>query len=130
MMIAVNGYTCTVIMLMMVCSMFITACKMKWYVVFKGRRPGVYNTWVKCSEVVSGFRGNLYQGFNNEEAAVQALEKYMAYQKRVDMVGQAVAEAAPKRVENQQVPSLSLKDNIIGALVVVVVIQLLIICNQ
>jgi viroplasmin and RNaseH domain-containing protein len=30
---------------------------MTWYVVFHGRKPGVYDLWGVCSEYVLGFSG-------------------------------------------------------------------------
>jgi hypothetical protein len=30
---------------------------MMWYVVFCGRKPGVYESWIVCSEYVVGFSG-------------------------------------------------------------------------
>ncbi|UML14529.1 hypothetical protein [Viola yellow mottle virus] len=48
----------------------------KWYVVFKGRIPGVYNTWPEAQEQVSGFKGNLHQAFENEQEAYAIFHQY------------------------------------------------------
>ena len=39
------------------------------YVVFRGRNPGIYLTWESCQEQVSGFRDNIYKGYNSVEEA-------------------------------------------------------------
>ena len=31
-----------------------------FYVVFVGRRPGVYTSWLECQAQVIGFKGNIY----------------------------------------------------------------------
>jgi viroplasmin and RNaseH domain-containing protein len=30
---------------------------MAWYVVFHGRKPGVYDSWEVCSQYIVGFSG-------------------------------------------------------------------------
>jgi len=45
----------------------------KWYVVWKGLRPGVYNTWAECKQQIDGFEGALYKSF---ETQIQAVEAY------------------------------------------------------
>lgn len=45
----------------------------KYYVVWSGRRPGVYPTWDACKAQVEGFEGAKYKGFESEEAARKAL---------------------------------------------------------
>lgn len=46
--------------------------KKNWYVVKKGKTPGVYSTWEECREQVLGFPGGIYKGFVTKEEA----EKY------------------------------------------------------
>lgn len=46
--------------------------KQKYYVVWKGRRTGVFNTWEACSAQVSGFTGAEYKSFDNLAAAKAA----------------------------------------------------------
>ena len=36
---------------------------MTWYVVFKGRVPGVYEHWDDAHRQVNGFKGNRYKGY-------------------------------------------------------------------
>lgn len=41
----------------------------KYYVVKKGRHPGIYLNWPDCQREVSGFPGAVYRSFTNEEEA-------------------------------------------------------------
>ena len=41
----------------------------KWYVVFKGKVPGVYDEWEHYSEQVTKFSGNRYKGYKSREEA-------------------------------------------------------------
>ena len=44
----------------------------KYYVVWVGRRPGVYATWDECRAQVDGFGGALFRSFASPEAAARA----------------------------------------------------------
>jgi len=44
----------------------------KFYVVWEGRKPGVYSDWKACKEMVSGFKGASFMGFPSLEAAKTA----------------------------------------------------------
>jgi ribonuclease HI len=43
--------------------------KKKFYVVWKGRTPGVYDSWDACKKEVDGFQGALYKGFPDKASA-------------------------------------------------------------
>ena len=44
----------------------------KWYVVYVGRVPGVYEHWEDCLKQVNGFEGNSYKWYKTKkEAEVQ-----------------------------------------------------------
>ncbi|KAK3230008.1 hypothetical protein Dsin_001889 [Dipteronia sinensis] len=43
------------------------------YVVFKGRRTGVYNSWPECHEHIDGFPGASYQKFNSTDEAYKVI---------------------------------------------------------
>lgn len=45
----------------------------KFYVVWKGRKTGIFSTWEACAEQVNGFRGARYKSFSSRAAAEQAL---------------------------------------------------------
>ncbi|GHS93935.1 ribonuclease H [Bacteroidia bacterium] len=46
--------------------------KKKYYVVWKGLNPGVYDTWDESKKQIDGFEGALYKSFTTEEEAVEA----------------------------------------------------------
>lgn len=46
--------------------------KRKFYVVWKGANPGVYDSWTSCKAQIDGFEGALYKSFPNKEAAEAA----------------------------------------------------------
>ena len=49
----------------------------KFYVVWKGIKPGVYSTWKECQVQVKGFEGAKYMSFPNEGQAKLAYAKGM-----------------------------------------------------
>ena len=58
--------------------------KNKYYVVWKGRKPGVYDSWDECKEQISHFTGAQYKSFPTKEAAEKAFKgNYIDY-KNID----------------------------------------------
>jgi len=54
--------------------------KAKYYVVWKGRKTGVFSSWEECAAQVQGFTGAQYKSFTSREAAEQALRgKYATH---------------------------------------------------
>jgi len=55
--------------------------KSKYYVVWNGRKPGIYEGWDKCKVQVAGFNGAKYKGFATKDLALSAFgddpRKYM-----------------------------------------------------
>jgi ribonuclease HI len=49
--------------------------KQKYYIVWRGIRPGIYNSWDKCKQQVMGFEGAQYKSFANIDEAKSALSK-------------------------------------------------------
>ena len=49
--------------------------KNKFYTVWKGKTPGVYNSWKECEEQVKGFEGAQYKAFATQQEAQQALNQ-------------------------------------------------------
>jgi ribonuclease HI len=41
----------------------------KYYVVWEGKRLGVFDDWKICKDAITGFQGPRYKSFNNEEIA-------------------------------------------------------------
>ena len=42
---------------------------MKWYVVNRGRVPGVYKTWAECQAQVDKYESNNYKSFETRQEA-------------------------------------------------------------
>lgn len=49
--------------------------KNKYYVVWKGVNPGIYDTWAACKMQVEGQEGARYKSFATREEATEAFEK-------------------------------------------------------
>ena len=50
----------------------------KYYVVWKGKKPGIYHNWKDCKTMVSGFEGAQYKAFATLKAAKTAFDKTFA----------------------------------------------------
>lgn len=63
------------------------AKKKKFYVVWKGKKPGIYGSWGKCKTVIEGYKGAKYKSFRSyseaETAFDQGAEEYFSGQNRV-----------------------------------------------
>lgn len=58
------------------------ASKNKFYVVWKGLKPGIYRSWAECQKQIREFQGAQYMGFSSEEAAKKAFKgSYQTAQK-------------------------------------------------
>ena len=44
----------------------------KYYVVWEGRAPGVYDSWEECEEQTKGFPGARYRSYKSQDDAVHA----------------------------------------------------------
>lgn len=51
------------------------AKKKKFYVVWKGKKPGVYSTWNECKKQINGFEGAQYKSFASLSEANLAFKK-------------------------------------------------------
>lgn len=72
--------------------------KNKFYVVWQGRKTGVFNNWDQCKEQIEGFQGALYKSFTNAEQAQKAFSMgYPAYKKICDS-----APAAKKDIKTME----------------------------
>lgn len=50
-----------------------TNVKKKFYVVWKGRKTGIFSTWDECKQAVEGVPGSKYKSFNSKAEAEAAL---------------------------------------------------------
>jgi ribonuclease HI len=48
--------------------------KQKYYVVWKGVQPGIYNTWTACMLQIKGYEGAIYKSFESREEAASAFQ--------------------------------------------------------
>ncbi len=67
----------------------------KYYVVWKGKKPGIYNTWEACKAMISGFEDAQYKAFPTHREAQVAFDKTFA-----DYKGKAVSKKtlSPERL--------------------------------
>lgn len=49
--------------------------KQKFYVVWKGRKPGIYTSWEACQEQIKGFQDAQFKSFKNKQAAEIAFSR-------------------------------------------------------
>ena len=75
--------------------------KLKWYVVWSGRKPGVYDNWTDASEQVTGVAGAKFKAFSSRDEALHAFSKAPdEYQGRNTRSGtKSMAELADLGVE-------------------------------
>ncbi|MDO4320134.1 MAG: ribonuclease H family protein [Bacteroidales bacterium] len=59
----------------------------KYYVVWEGRAPGIYDSWEEAHDQVDGFPGARYKSFNTQEAATAAFrgrpEEHMGFLRKL-----------------------------------------------
>ena len=100
---------------------------MNWYVVYRGRRPGVYNSWRTCQDQVAGFSNNRYEWFETLHEGQHNYSNFQSYQNGIEdhedggnlMVGDMMlAQQVIAQMDNDVKPS-RIKDFVIVVLVVV-----------
>ncbi|TAI47702.1 viroplasmin family protein [Flagellimonas allohymeniacidonis] len=56
------------------------AANKKFYVVWKGKKPGIYESWADCKSQIAGFKGAQYKAFSQFSEAKKAFRgKYEDY---------------------------------------------------
>ena len=66
--------------------------KQKYYVVWVGVTPGIYDSWTDCQLQINGYKGARYKAFSTREEAEEAYaDSPEAY------IGRAAAGVCPKR---------------------------------
>jgi ribonuclease HI len=68
----------------------VSKTKNKFYVVWKGRKTGIFASWKECEDQVKGFQGAKYKGFPNKAAAKAAWKS-----KPEDYIGKTAASQKP-----------------------------------
>jgi len=71
--------------------------RQKYYVVWKGRKTGIFTSWAECEKQVKGFVGAQYKAFgSSHEAEVAFLSKYDDYKGKPASHGKwKLAESQP-----------------------------------
>lgn len=59
---------------------------MKYYVVFRGFNPGVYDNWEEVKEQTNGFQGALFKGYASSEEAAEAYRNFTGAEDRDDLI--------------------------------------------
>ncbi|MED6185490.1 hypothetical protein PIB30_057602 [Stylosanthes scabra] len=78
--------------------------KMKMYVVFCGRRPGLYSNWPECNEQVHRYGGGLYQSFDDPDEARRAWEEYLARHHREEHLIHGATSQTSTTINHYAVP--------------------------
>ena len=58
----------------------------KWYMVYKGWVPGVYDEWEDCQKQVNNFSGNNYKGYATREEAVAKWRNHLWKENRMKLL--------------------------------------------
>ena len=58
---------------------------MKYYVVFRGHNPGVYDNWDEVKEQTNGFPGALFKGYNSSQEATEAYRNFTGSEDRDEL---------------------------------------------
>lgn len=65
----------------------------KYYVVWEGRAPGIYDSWEECHDQIDGYPGAKYKSYASQEAATEAFrgrpEQHMTFLRRLGTVKHA-----------------------------------------
>lgn len=64
--------------------------KRKYYVVWDGNCPGIYDTWDECKRQTFGFPNAHYRSFSSKEEANEAFQNGYSYPKKKEMEQQLV----------------------------------------
>lgn len=83
------------------------AKQQKYYVVWKGEKTGVFNSWNDCKKQINGFEGAQYKAFlTKKEAEVAFTKSYNDY-KGVNTKKKALTKAEKQQIGNPILQSLS-----------------------
>lgn len=78
----------------------------KWYVVWEGRQPGVYETWADCQDQVEKFPGAKYKSFSSKEDAVNAFRG--DYKDHIGILKTIAKNISPKRINYEAIPEITI----------------------
>lgn len=81
--------------------------KKKFYVVWKGKKPGVYTSWATCKKQIDGFQGAQYKAFASKVDAEKALTECYEKYKRKDTKKKVLSAAERKKYGDPILESIS-----------------------
>jgi len=89
--------------------------KKKYYTVWKGRHPGVFESWDDCKAQIKDFQGAQYKSFNTFEAAKVALKSnYKDYVGKSKKFKSELTEAQLKKIGQPNYNSISVDAAVSG----------------
>ncbi len=74
--------------------------KQKFYVVWEGSIPGIYDTWTDCQLQIKGYNGAKYKSFDTLEEAQKAISS-----SPYSYIGKASASQKTKKAETEILPA-------------------------
>lgn len=83
--------------------------KRKFYVVWEGRAPGIYESWEECKQQIENYNGAKYKSFTSQEAAIHA---YRAACKEQPELLYLIAGELGERVRNENAPVPYIRESI------------------
>ncbi|WP_299673026.1 ribonuclease H family protein [uncultured Tenacibaculum sp.] len=81
--------------------------KKKFYVVWKGKKTGVFNKWETCKKQISGFEGAQYKAFLDKDEAEKAFKKSYNDYKGKDTTKKKISEEEKRKYGTPVLESLS-----------------------
>ncbi|MFD0993827.1 ribonuclease H1 domain-containing protein [Tenacibaculum geojense] len=81
--------------------------KKKYYVVWKGKKTGVFSSWDTCKKQIHGFEGAQYKAFSNKEEAEKAYTKSYNDYKGKDTKKPTISASEKLKYGNPILESLS-----------------------
>ena len=81
--------------------------KKKYYVVWKGKKTGVFNTWIACKQQITGFQGAQYKSFSSKKEAEEAFKKTYDDYKGLKTNTRTLSESEKKKFGSPMLESIS-----------------------
>ena len=85
------------------------ASKNKYYVVWNGVNPGIYETWNECQLQIKGFKGAAYKGFETREEAERAYSEGYATGRNASLKG-----TAPRQIPQELSDAVAVDASCLG----------------
>ena len=74
------------------------AKKQRYYVVWVGQKPGIYDSWLACQDQIKGFPKATYKAFDSKEEAEQAYRSgVQGFYQQIAKTSKPAPKSAPKQ---------------------------------